>query len=229
MKPVIGINGDVRTDPELSVRVKMDYIEAVERAGGIPIVLPPASPEDAAVLLERVDALVLTGGGDIDLRSLGIGLHRSVELMHPRRQRFDWALTQLAMERDVPTLGICLGMQMMAAVGGGAIHQHLPDAPIEGVLDHRAGHAVEVVPASRLSSFVKNLRFTVVSHHHQGVSAVPRGFDIVAHAPDGVIEGMERKTSRFMVGVQWHPERDAGSPETQALFRALVEVAGSGR
>ena len=95
MKPVIGINGDVKNEPEPAIRIKLNYIDAVRRAGGIPIVFPAGSPEDAAELLKRVDAVILTGGGDIDLRVLGIPLHPAAELMDRRRQDFDFALSDL--------------------------------------------------------------------------------------------------------------------------------------
>lgn len=225
MKPVIGINGDVKTDPELSIRVKFNYIDAVRRAGGVPLVLPATSPEDLPYLLKRVDALILTGGGDIDVRPLGTQLHPSVQLMHPRRQDFDWALSRAVLGGAIPTLGICLGMQMLAVVGGGKIIQHLPDAGYENMLDHRGWHDVNITNGSRLAAIVGNVKLNVVSHHHQGIERVPEGFRVVATAPDGVMEAFEATDGRFILGLQWHPERDPQAPETQHIFRALVETA----
>ncbi|MBI3819365.1 MAG: gamma-glutamyl-gamma-aminobutyrate hydrolase family protein [Planctomycetes bacterium] len=225
MKPVIGINGDVKCDPELAVRLKCNYIDAVRRAGGVPIVLPAGSPEDVPYLLDRVDAVILTGGGDIDVRSLGIDLHPTVELMNPRRQQFDWTLTQAVLERPMPALGICLGMQMMAVVAGGKLHQHLPEAGIKKGLNHRENHDVELSVNSRLHSILGRKKINVVSHHHQGIAAPPELFSACAYAPDGVLEAFEATGDRFVVGVQWHPERDPDSEQTLAIFRALVDAA----
>jgi len=225
MKPVIGINGDVRADGDLYVRLKMRYVDAVRRAGGVPVVLPASDPEDAPAILDRLDGVVLSGGGDIDLRHRGIELHPSVDLMHPRRQSFDAALLRGLAERELPTLGICLGMQMMAFEAGGKLHQHLPDAGYSGILDHRAEHDVVVEPESKLAKILGTTRTRVVSHHHQGVAAVSDRFRIVAKSDDGVIEAFESADARFVIGVQWHPERDPESPQTARLFAALVEAA----
>lgn len=225
MKPVIGINGDVKSEPELAVRVKCNYIDAVRRAGGVPIVLPAGSPEDVPYLLQRIDGLVLTGGGDIDLRFLGIDLHPSVELMEPRRQQFDWELTKTALDGSIPTLGICLGMQMMAVAGGGKMIQHIPDVKMKPELNHRERHDVEISKNSRLGSILNVTKTNIVSHHHQGIVELPPAMRKVASAPDGLIEAFEGAGDRFLIGVQWHPERDPRSPETQALFAALVDAA----
>jgi putative glutamine amidotransferase len=231
MKPVIGINGDVKADPEPAIRIKLNYVDAVRRAGGIPVVLPAAAPEDAAALLERIDGIVLTGGGDLDVRGTGTELHASVELMEPRRQAFDLALARALRERTLreramPALGICLGMQELAFADGAPLHQHLPDAGIAGLLDHRAEHDVAIVPGSRLEKILGVRSARVVSHHHQGVTRAPGGMRVVATAPDGVIEAFEDPDAEFFIGVQWHPERAPQAQETQRLFAALVAAAG---
>lgn len=225
MQPVIGINADVRADPEPLVRLKLSYIDAVRRAGGVPVVLPAGAPGETAAMLERVDALILTGGGDIDTRTFGVPLHREAELMDERRQRSDFALARMALDGSLPVLGICLGMQELAVAAGGTLHQHLPDAGYAELLDHRWLHAIRVEPSSRLGAVVESENFDVVSHHHQAVARVPAPFRTVATAPDGVIEAMELPGERFFVCVQWHPERSPDAVQTQALFRALVEAA----
>jgi putative glutamine amidotransferase len=229
MKPIIGINGDLKSDPEPAIRIKLNYVDAVRRAGGIPVVLPAGDADDTARLLEGIDGIILTGGGDIDTRSSGVELHTSVELMHPRRQEFDLALARGVLARPIPTLGICLGMQMLAFADGAPLHQHLPDAGIEGVLDHRATHDVEIEPGSRLGAILGVRRARVVSHHHQGVAKAPRRWRVSAKAPDGVLEAIEDPAAPFFIGVQWHPERSPDSPETQRLFQALVEAATAAR
>ncbi|MFN0206545.1 MAG: gamma-glutamyl-gamma-aminobutyrate hydrolase family protein [Planctomycetota bacterium] len=222
---MIGINGDVKNDSAPAIQIELNYIDAVRRAGGIPIVFPAGAPEDVPELLKRVDALILTGGGDMDLRALGIPLHPSVQLMDRRRQDFDFALSNAVLNQQIPTLGICLGMQMLAIAGGGKMYQHLPDSKINNILNHRAEHAVEMDRSSRLASILGVTKTNVVSHHHQGVSEVPRMFKISAHAPDGLIEAFESANGHFLMGVQWHPERSPDSPESQALFKALVDAA----
>lgn len=224
MRPIVGINGDVKTDPGLAIHVKFHYVEAVRRAGGIPLVLPAADPEHAAAVLERVDAVVLTGGGDIDTRPRA-PLHPSVELMDPRRQAFDMALVELLLARPMPTLGICLGMQQLAYGAGAELIQHLPDAQIPGLLDHRAPHEVEIEEDSHLGRILGVRHARIVSHHHQAIRRAPARFRAVAFAPDGVLEGIEAPGERFLIGVQWHPERAPDAPETERLFRALIESA----
>lgn len=224
MRPIVGINGDVKTDPELAIHVKFHYVEAVRRAGGIPLVLPAADPEHAAALLERVDAVVLTGGGDIDTRPRA-PLHPSVELMDPRRQAYDFALVELLLARPKPTLGICLGMQELAYAAGAELVQHLPDSGGTRPLDHRAPHDVEITADSRLGRALGVRRARIVSHHHQGIRRAPARFREVAWAPDGVLEAIEAPGERFLVGVQWHPERAPDAPETERLFRALIDAA----
>lgn len=225
MKPVIAISGDLKSTPPEVVRIKLPYLEAIRRAGGVPVVLPAASREELAVLLERVDGVVLSGGDDIDLRARGVELHPRAEPMDPRRQAAELALAAYVLERRIPTLGVCLGMQILTVAAGGGMHQHLPDAGFEGLLDHRAEHEVEIMAGSRLAAILGNLRPRVVSHHHQAVVRIPTPFRQVARASDGVIEGFEAVDDRFLLGVQWHPERSPEAPETERLFRALVEAA----
>jgi gamma-glutamyl-gamma-aminobutyrate hydrolase PuuD len=225
VKPVIGISGDVKTEPEPIARLKLSYIDAVRRAGGVPVILPACSPEDVAAMLERVDAVVLTGGDDIDPRARGVELHHESHPMHPRRQAFEYALACAVLERPKPTLGICLGLQMIAFASGAPLHQHLPDAGIDGLVDHRDRHDVEIEPDSRLAAILGTHHANVISHHHQAIARVPAPFRQVARAPDGVIEGIELPGERFLVAVQWHPERDPNARETERLFEGLVAAA----
>lgn len=225
VQPVIGISGDIKTDGVEVVRLKLTYVEAVRRAGGIPLILPAAPAHELAPLLERIDAVILTGGDDIDLRARGIPLHPRAEVMDARRQQAEFALASAVHQCDLPALGICLGMQVLATVAGGTMHQHLPDAGYPSLLEHRGVHDVEIMPGSKLAHALGELRPSVVSHHHQAVERVPRGLRQVARAADGVIEGIESIDGRFLLGVQWHPERSPEAPATQRLFRALVEAA----
>jgi gamma-glutamyl-gamma-aminobutyrate hydrolase PuuD len=225
VRPIIGINADVRARPDPHLYLKAPYIEAVRRAGGIPVVLPALQGEELEGALDRIDALVLTGGDDVDTRELGVALHPAADLMDPRRQRSDLALARLVLERSTPVLGICLGMQELAIAAGAALHQHLPDAGYPGLLNHRQSHPVTVARGSRLAAIVGAEAFDVVSNHHQAIERVPAPFCEVARAPDGVIEAFELPGDRYFVGVQWHPERAPAAPETRALFASLVNAA----
>ncbi len=224
-KPLIGITGDLRSDPEPMIRVKRNYVESVRRAGGVPVILPPGDPEDVPAMLAAVDGVVMTGGGDIDVRARGETLHAEASLMHADRQRFEMAVARALLARVRPGLGICLGMQVLGVAAGAPFHQHLPDAGYEGLLDHRAAHVVGVEPEARLAEIVGTDPFRVVSHHHQGLGAVPPPFRRAARSPDGVLEAMELPGDVFLMAVQWHPERDPDAPASRALFRALVAAA----
>lgn len=225
MKPVIGISGDVKGEPEPLVRIKLSYLDALRRAGAIPVVFAAGEPDEVPALLERVDGVVLSGGDDIDVRAFGLALHEKSELMHARRQAFEYALARALLERDIPTLGICLGMQMLGFAAGAELHQHLPDAGYAGLLEHRGLHEVEIERDSKLAAILGTARASVVSSHHQALARVPEPFRRAASSADGVIEAIEAPGKRFLVAVQWHPERSPDAADTERLFRALVDAA----
>lgn len=224
--PLIGITCSL-DDREL--RVRRAYALAVERAGGVPVLLVPpgsadheAAREFAARYLALCDAIIFTGGDDPATERYGEPTHPAAKLVHPDRQRFEEALLaalDAARERAKPVLGICLGMQMMALHRGGALHQHLPDvlptAP-EHQNDHQ--HAVEPAPGAEFT------RGMVASWHHQAVRDAGR-LRVVARAADGVIEAIDDPARGFYLGVQWHPERTGDPKLGQELFERLVKAA----
>jgi len=199
------------------------YAESVERAGGVPVLLPPSAPyeEAARAVVARVDGLVIAGGADVAAAEYGEPAHPSAG--DPRRDRDQWELALLgaADEIRLPTLGVCRGMQVMAVGAGGVLEQHLPD--LVGHEHHSPGAdvfgdvPVRVAEESLLHDLVRADELGVHRHHHQSVRNHP-GFNAVAWADDGTVEAMERPGDRFCLGVQWHPEvaADAG------LFQALV-------
>ena len=205
------------------------YIEAVQRAGGLVAMLPPdpGLTERPADALDLIDGLMLVGGADIDPGVYDADRHAETVDTVPDRDRFEIALVRGALERDLPVLGICRGIQLLNVACGGTLVQHLED-----VIDqtpHRlddanwGAHEVVTVEGSRLRSIVGE-RPHVRSHHHQGIGDVGEGLSVTAHAHDGTIEGLERAGSRFCIGVLWHPEADvpgSGRP----LFDALVSSA----
>ena len=214
-RPVIGICASVERakwtywDEEAAV-LSMNYIRQVQRAGGIAILLAP-DPEPAA-LLPLLDGVLLTGGADIgDV---------------PERDGFELALAAIALERDVPVLGVCRGMQVMNVARGGTLIEHLPDTV--GHEDHRrvpgsfGDHDVRLADGSLARRVAQEGVHSTRSHHHQGVDRVGDGLVVTGWASmDDLPEVIEDPSKRFALGVQWHPEADDGSP----MIAALVEAA----
>jgi len=205
------------------------YSDAIVRAGGVPVLLPPATgdPDAAAAVVERLDGLVITGGADVDPEQYGEAPQELTVVVRPDRDAWELALLTSADAANLPTLGVCRGMQVMAVASGGTLDQHTPDLvghddhnPQPGVFgDTEVTTSDESVLHSILGSTV-----TVHCHHHQTVRSHP-GYVATAWATDGTLEAMEFEGSRFCLGVQWHPE--AG--RDQRLFDALVRAASGTR
>lgn len=231
--PVVGITADL-TEPQPGrprATVAMAYCEAVARAGGVPVVLPPI-PALAPEHVRRCDAFVLTGGDDPRMEPFGEPTHPKATLIHAQRQEYETALVRLLDSAvagggsgggggggGVPVLGVCLGMQLMALVAGGKLRQHLPDEV--PTADRHVGntvHAIRPVVEGVIGAG------EVTSSHHQAIKDAGR-LRVVAVADDGVIEAVDDPTRRFYLGVQWHPERTADPALGAALFARLVEAA----
>lgn len=233
-RPVIGIAPDVIEPQPGSVRAAcpLTYARAVAAAGGYPVVLTP-EVSLVAMHLEMCDGFVLTGGDDPRTESFGAPTHPKATPVHPLRQAFDEALLRgLQAREDAPTLGVCLGMQMMALVAGGSMDQHLPET-LATHAEHwqDAKHAVVGVGGSGLSG---QFAGQVVSHHRQAVSD-PGTLEVVARSHDGVIEAISRRGSASVsgramyLGVQWHPERSDDPQLGIGLFQRLVREAAERR
>jgi putative glutamine amidotransferase len=228
MKPLIGI-----TTYEQPARwgvwdlpaalIPAAYVEAVTRAGGRPLLVPPS---DAGVdeTLDALDGVIFSGGADVDPATYGAEPHPTTDEPQARRDAGELALLEAALERDMPVLAICRGFQLLNVVRGGDLVQHLPDTV--GTDEHKqvpgtfAEHPVEVKEDTRLAAIV-GARSDVTSHHHQAVGRVGDGLVETAWAADGTLEALEDPARRFVIGVQWHPE----AADDQALFEALVDEA----
>lgn len=229
--PLIGINCDYAHRPsgEKRVALNVNYARAVEDAGGVPVLLPWQKPKALAAALDRLDGILLTGGDDLDPRLYGRRRRPETRLLDPERQAFDLALTRLALRRRLPVLGICYGCQLLNIVRGGTLIQHIP-AEVPGALPHgtaegeKAQHRVVLAPGSRLAAALGVRELTVNSFHHQAVEGMGRGLLATACAEDGVIEGIEDPGHPFLLGVEWHPDRD-GTPSSKRLFKALIRAA----
>jgi gamma-glutamyl-gamma-aminobutyrate hydrolase PuuD len=229
VKPVVGITSypaervkwGVWEEPVIMVPAA--YIVAVEHAGGRPLVLPP-SDDSVESTLDIVDAIIFSGGGDIDPALYGADPHAETDSPRQERDRAELALLTAALGRDMPVLAVCRGSQVLNVALGGDLVQHLPDEVGHDRHRHTAGqfadHEVDVEPDSRLGAILGH-RAPVKSHHHQGFGRIGEGLVQVAWAEDGTIEGLEDPTKRFALGVLWHPEEG----EDFALFRVLVEQA----
>ena len=228
MRPLIGITtyaqeaswGVWRLPAAL---IPLDYVEAVERAGGRPVLIPP-SDDGVEETLEALDGIVFSGGADVDPALYGAGPHSETDTPQTRRDAAEMVLLETALERDLPTLAVCRGLQLMNVARGGDLVQHLPERV--GHERHRktpgtfSEHPVEVQAGSRLYAVVGSDP-RVTSHHHQSLGTVGEGLVETAWAEDGTVEAVEDPTRRFALGVQWHPE----SGNDDALFEALVEEA----
>jgi len=206
------------------------YVDAVQRAGGIALMLPPdpAAVGEPDMLLDLVDALVLAGGADVDPAAYGAEPHPATTGTVPERDVFELALVRRAIERQIPFLGICRGMQVMNVAAGGTLNQHLPDDV--GHEDHRrslgsfdnSDHDVRLAHESLAARAAREELHGTKSHHHQGVERIGKGLEVTGWATiDDLPEAIEVPGHRFALGVQWHPEVDPASP----LIAALVEEA----
>jgi gamma-glutamyl-gamma-aminobutyrate hydrolase PuuD len=228
MRPVIGITSYAQ-DARWGVwhlpaaLVPLAYVDAVENAGGRALVIPPAT-DDVEQTLETLDGIVFSGGADVDPSRYGAEAHLETDVPQTRRDAGELALLRAALDRDMPTLAICRGFQLLNVARGGDLVQHLPDAVGNDVHKQVPGafavHPVEVKGGTRLAGIV-GATPEVTSHHHQALGRVGDGLIESAWAADGTLEAVEDPSQRFVVGVQWHPE--AG--EDAALFEELVEQA----
>lgn len=211
-RPIVGITANFN---EGNACLAEAYYASVLEAGGVPLLIPPYPCREALLeTLKTVDAVLLSGGADIDPRYMGESPDYSLlHNINEKRDEQELMLTRLAVDRGLPILGICRGIQTLAAALGGSVHQDIYAALGKGLLDHDqseergvATHWVNIERGSRLARIMGNDRLFVNTFHHQAVSSVPQGFVISAVAPDGVIEAMEATDGRSIIGVQWHPE-----------------------
>jgi putative glutamine amidotransferase len=210
------------------------YVRAIQAAGGLVLMIPPdpAVHDEPDEVLDVLDGLILAGGADIDPSAYGGDAHPETKGTVPERDDFEIALARRAMDRDIPLLGICRGMQLMNVARGGTLEQHLPDS--HGHHDHRralgtfddADHDVRLSEGSLAHRAAGEDVHATKSHHHQGVGAVGDGFEVTGWAVmDDLPEAIEDPALRFALGVQWHPEAD----ETSRFVAALVDEAADAR
>ncbi len=229
-KPIIAIGCDVDGGLRPTCRLNLEYSDAIVRAGGVPVVLPPLE-DDFAIALGPADGVLLTGGDDYDPAAYGQASHRSISPIDPRRHRSDLRLAAAALAAKLPVLGICGGLQLLDIALGGDLVQDIPDL-VRGALTHRARreerparHEIAIVPGTLLSRVLGREKAEVNSYHHQAAGKIGRGLRACARTADGVVEAIEvTEPAPFILAVQWHPERDPDDL-SRALFGAFVEAA----
>lgn len=230
-RPRIGITTDTHDCPE-RYESPAGYATSVEKAGGLPLLLPYRT--DLSLVPQMVDALdgvLFSGGNDLDPALYGETYHPQAVPIDPKRQAFELALLAEVERRRMPALGVCLGSQLMNVYRGGSLIQFLPELLRQPPLEHRKidgrvpRHPVRVRSESVVARATGHVEIDANSSHKQAIRQVGRGLEIVATAPDGVIEGIEDPSLPLFLGVQWHPERLNEEADHLALFRLLVEKA----
>ncbi len=242
-RPVIGVTVSEIRRKEDAQRVEhgeptqtemtlgLTYRRAVEVAGGLPVALPPLTMENADAVLDHLSGLLLTGGPDVDPSCYGAEPSAELGPTDPVVDAFEIELCRSAYRRRVPILGICRGAQVLNVARGGTLHQHLPHLN-GGAVEHRqtepgtrTTHEVRVSPDSSLARTTGGGPVKVNSFHHQAIDRLGLDLRPVAWAEDGMIEAIEGRGGRFVLGVQWHAETLGGEAEQLSLFERLVEAA----
>ncbi len=225
--PLIAIPGR-RSDEAKNMRTPVVaagrlYVDAIQRAGGIPVVIPPN--DDAAAVratIDRCDGVVMLGGGDVDPRSYGQTERARLFGVNAALDDFEIGALRHAILLDLPVLAVCRGHQVLNVAMGGTLVQHL-----DNFREHRGVlHSVNVVAGSRVATAMGTTEPLAMSYHHQAIDQPAACLRIVATTADGTIEAVEHETARWVVGVQWHPEDTAADdPANQGLFDTLVAQA----
>ncbi len=229
--PLVGITaGNDPLMPEHYV-LRWDYVHSVTEAGGVAVILAPSRAAEEPQLLERFDALVLSGGADLHPETYGQSPRTEIRAPSRERDVFELGLARRALEKDLPLFAICRGMQVLNVALGGSLIQDLPTEIGDGIrhddLDrprYTLAHDVDITPGSRLEASLATRRITVNSFHHQAIDRLADGLEVTARSEDGVIEAVELP-GREVLGVQWHPECFWRKRTFLPLFEVLVQAA----
>jgi putative glutamine amidotransferase len=232
-KPLVALNADFRgakKDAPAFTYLCSGYYDAIVKAGGIPLILPPlADEDDLARLLDLVDGVVLVGGADLDPRRDGFMLHPTVRPLEKRRENFDRLLMHMIAERRLPVMGVGVGMQLLNVQQGGNLFLHIPEdmpkaIPHKDPIDPAHRHALEVVPGTLMERVYGEGEIRVNSMHHMAIDEVAPGFMVSARCPDGVVEAIESTMPDwFAIGTQFHPESESASALDLRIFEEFLD------
>jgi len=238
--PIIGVTTyQGKNDQDFPiVALLRAYVDALVRAGGVPVLIPCSLAEETRQsLCGRLDGILFTGGGDI-AHDRGIGkTNPLMDDVDSERDSIEFSLLDILVHGEIPFLGICRGFQVINVGLGGTLYTHIEDQ-MPGALNHNMypefprthlAHSVKVEGGTCMASILGETELYVNSLHHQGVKEIPSALNPVAYAPDGLVEAMEMPSHPFGMAVQWHPEWLTDQPATQRLFRAFVEAASNHR
>ncbi|MCL4536953.1 MAG: gamma-glutamyl-gamma-aminobutyrate hydrolase family protein [Nitrospirae bacterium] len=221
MKPIIGITCDM---DEQIFKLRQDYVSAVEKSGGLPLILAPTG--DISQIADFIDGLLLPGGDDLPPEYYGEDISVPLEclkIVRKERSDFEISLLKEVVKRQKPVLAICYGMQLANVAFGGSLYQDI-EAQVEGDINHRSGgHDIKIVQPSVLD--LQPSTFSVNSSHHQAVKRLADGFEVFAVSGDGIIEGIYKRDYTLFIGVQWHPERIFYDKLSLGIFEGFIEQA----
>jgi putative glutamine amidotransferase len=214
--PVIGITTDIAVE---YLRIKRHYIDAILRSGGVPMLLPPAG--NPYIHAEKVDGLIIPGGDDLDPSYYNEERLPEVKLVSKERSGFEIALLKEMMKLRKPVLGICYGMQLINAAFGGTLYQDI-ESQLKVAINHKTDYHIIVITENR---FLREGRFSVNSTHHQAIKEPGSGLSIIARSPDNLIEAFCHEDYPFLIGIQWHPERQLEEELSVDIFDSFVKAA----
>lgn len=236
MKPIIGINVDLKKGPPPEAALQTPYIEAIAKSGGIPVMLPPLNEDDLRRVLGRIDGVLFIGGADYSPKRYCEEQDDTVKLIDERREGFDFLLLDEVLKIEkMPMLGICLGAQLLNIGLGGSLHQDIKKHKPESTVAHASpngwevgfnNHDVIIQRDSKVFDIYKKERFVVSTSHHQAMNKIGKGLKVVAHSDDGIVEAVEWPDRKFVIGVQWHPERDYDG--NKPLFDEFISACRNG-
>jgi len=232
-KPVIGINLDVSGEKHKRYAISARYVDAITKSGGIALLLPPMNPAELAQIIPNLDGILMIGGDDYPPQSYGQEPGSKTTVMHPERSDFDLLVVRSVLaQAKMPYLGICAGEQALNIASGGELTQDIPTLnPSSKVIhggkkgggDHPNMHMVTFKKGSKLASLLGESPLMVPTSHHQCVSKLGKNLSVAATTDDGLTEAVEGAEDRFLIGVQWHPERDYD--HNQPIFAELIKQA----
>jgi putative glutamine amidotransferase len=230
-KPLIGINVDLEGETSKNASVPSPYYAAVEKSGGIPVLIPPMPEADLRALLKRLDGVMLIGGLDYPPAFYNQKAHPTAQIIDEERGNFDKLLTTIVVkETKIPFLGICAGSQILNIACGGSLIQDIPSTKPESTVAHRRKsgervntHVVIFNAGTKLASLYSDKKLPEPANHHQAVDKLGENLKEAAHTEDGIVEAVEMDSKPFVIGVQYHPERDY--EHNQTLFKEFIKEA----